>query len=155
MLTCVRLRQSKSSPNEDSKVGKSSWASWTISKNPLPWAFAEYFCGLKVLRSFSGWTWQTNKQTNRFCCQLGSWNFGHQLTWLMVSCLYWWHTTDKWTRGFTVESLKQSYFNSPSFFTASVLPFKIDRGVFEKICLDGPVYDLFEGLEVSSVFRAL
>ena len=63
---------------------------------------------------------------------------------------------DTGTRGITADSLKQSsWVNGPSFLKTSDWPFTSNREVTDKIRLDGPVYDLKDGLEVSSNFRAL
>ena len=60
---------------------------------------------------------------------------------------------DTGTRGITADSLKQSsWVNGPSFLKTSDWPFSPNREVTDKIRLDGPVYDLYEGLEVSSNF---
>ena len=60
---------------------------------------------------------------------------------------------DTGTRGITADSLKQSsWVNGPSFLKTSDWPFNPNREVTDKIRLDGPVYDLNEGLEVSSNF---
>ena len=60
---------------------------------------------------------------------------------------------DTGTRGITADSLKQSsWVNGPSFLKTSDWPFNPNREVTEKVYLDGPVYDLNEGLEVSSNF---
>ena len=60
---------------------------------------------------------------------------------------------DAGTRGITADSLKQSsWVNGPSFLKTSDWPFNPNKEVTDKILLDGPVYDLNEGLEVSSNF---
>ncbi|XP_063722434.1 uncharacterized protein LOC134848854 [Symsagittifera roscoffensis] len=60
---------------------------------------------------------------------------------------------DTGTRGITADSPKQSsWVNGPSFLKTSEWPFNPNREVTDKIRLDGPVYDLNEGLEVSSNF---
>ena len=60
---------------------------------------------------------------------------------------------DTGTRGIAADSLKQSsWVNGPSFLKTSDWPFNSSREVTDKIRLDGPVYDLNEGLEVSSNF---
>ena len=60
---------------------------------------------------------------------------------------------DTGTRGITAESLKQSsWLNSPTFLKTSDWPFNPKREVTEKVRLDGPVYDINEGLEVSLHF---
>ena len=60
---------------------------------------------------------------------------------------------DTGTRVITADSLKQSsWVNGPSFLKTSDWPFNLNREVTDKIRLDGPVYDLNEGLEVSSTF---
>ena len=57
------------------------------------------------------------------------------------------------TRGFTADSLKQSsWVNGPSFLKTSDWLFNPNREITEKIRLNGPVYDLSEGLEVSFTF---
>ena len=60
---------------------------------------------------------------------------------------------DTGTRGITADSLKQSsWVNGPTFLKTSDWLFNPNREVTEKIRLDGQVYDLNEGLEVSSNF---
>ena len=60
---------------------------------------------------------------------------------------------DTGTRGITADSLKQSsWVNGPLFMETSGWPFNPNREVTEKNRLIGPVYDLNEGLEVSSIF---
>ena len=60
---------------------------------------------------------------------------------------------DTGTRGITADSLKQSsWVNVPSFLKSLDWPFNSSREVSEKIHLDGPIYDLNEGLEVSFNF---
>ena len=62
-------------------------------------------------------------------------------------------TFDTGTRRITADSLKQSsWVNGPSFLKTSDWPFNPNREVTDKIRPDGPVYDLNEGLEVSSNF---
>ena len=71
----------------------------------------------------------------------------------MVPCFEWRQHADTGTRGTTADSLKQSsWVKGPSFLKTSDWPFNPNREVTEKIRLDGPVYDLNEGLEVSSNF---
>ena len=60
---------------------------------------------------------------------------------------------DTETRGIPAEFLKQSsWVNGPSFLKTSDWLFNPNRELTKKIRLDGPVYDLNEGLEVSSNF---
>ena len=60
---------------------------------------------------------------------------------------------DTGTRGITADSLKQSsWVNGPTFLKTSDWLFNPNREITEKIRLDGQVYDLNEGLEVSSNF---
>ena len=76
-----------------------------------------------------------------------------------ISIDQWFHVlsgdnpADTGTRGITADSLKQSSWeNGPSFLKTSDWPFNPNRELTDKIRLDGPVYDLNEGLEVSSNF---
>ena len=67
--------------------------------------------------------------------------------WFHVLSRY--NPADTGTRGITADSLKQSsWVNGHSFLKT----FNPNREVTDKIRLDGPVYDLNEGLEVSSNF---
>ena len=60
---------------------------------------------------------------------------------------------DTVTRGITADSVKQSsWLNGPSFLKTSEKPFNSNREVTEKFRRNGLVYDLNEGLEVSSIF---
>ena len=63
---------------------------------------------------------------------------------------------DTGTRAITADYLKQSsWVNGPSFLKIWDWPFNPNREVTKKNRLDGPVYDLNEGLKISSIFWAL
>ena len=67
--------------------------------------------------------------------------------------LSWDNPADTETSGITAEFLKRSsWVNGPSFLKTSDWLFNPNRELTKRVRLDGPVYDLNEGLEVSSNF---
>ena len=98
------------------------------------------------------WLTSTSKQpvfvTNRVAEILESTSIDHWFHGLSEN-----NPAEPETRGITADSLKQSsWVNGPSFLKTSDCPFNPNREVTEKTRLNGPFYDLNEGLEVSSIF---